>query len=235
MSDVDVLSVLEAFADEGALARGAASLVADRLREGLTRRGEASFAASGGRTPVTTYEVLSGAALAWEAVTVVPTDERWVPPSSPDSNEGLLRRHLLRDKASGARLLPLWSGKDVLEAAAACGDLAVSALTPFDAVLLGMGEDGHLASLFPHSPALAQGLDPDSDRFCVAVPAAKPAPALPRLSLTARALLDARLIVLLVTGEAKRRTLQAALKGADLPVRRVLVQDRAPVRILWAP
>jgi 6-phosphogluconolactonase len=235
MSDADVLSALEAFEDQDSLADQAAELIAEHLRRGLAERGEASFVAAGGKSPAAVYRRLSQAALLWEAVTVAPTDERWVIPSSPDSNEGFLRRELLIGEARGARLLSLWSGQATLETAAACADLAVSTLTPFDVVLLGMGEDGHFASLFPLSRVLEVGLDPDSDRFCVAVPAARPAPPQARLSLTLRALLDARLIVLMITGDAKRKTLKAVLEGADLPIRHVLVQDRAPVRILWAP
>ena len=214
---------------------GAEDLIAERLRQGLGERGEATLAASGGQTPARTYQLLQNADLAWKAVTVVPTDERWVPPTSPESNEGLLRRSLLVGEAGKARLLSLWSEHPTPGKAAACADLAVSACLPFDVALLGMGEDGHVASLFPGSPALEEGLDLDSDRICIAAPVGHPAPSLPRLSLTLRALLDARLVVLLISGEAKRRTLRTALGGADLPVRRVLDQDRTPVRILWAP
>jgi 6-phosphogluconolactonase len=235
MSDAEVLSRLEAFADQEALAKGAADLIAGCLREALEQRGEGTFVASGGSSPGPTYALLSQEKMLWEAVTVIPSDERWVSPSSPDSNEGFLRRDLLIGEAAGARLLSLWSPQATIEAAAACADLAVSTRTPFDVVLLGMGADGHFASLFPGSPALSEGLNVDSDRFCVAVPARSPAPPQPRLSLTLRALLDARMIVLSISGEAKRSTIEAALSGADVPVREFLTQDLVPVRILWAP
>jgi len=235
MSDNDILPELDIFDSAEALAEGAAEQITECLRAALQARGEASFAASGGHSPLATYERLRQEPLAWEAVTVVPTDERWVDPSSPDSNEGFLRQHLLTGAAEGAKFLALWSPKRTPEANAACIDLAISALLPFDVAMLGMGEDGHFASLFPGSPILADGLDPDGERFCLAVPPGKPAPPQTRISLTLRALLDARRIILLISGAEKRRTLDAALAGKDLPIGRLLHQDRAPVRVLWAP
>ncbi len=96
-----------------------------------------------------------------------------------------------------------------------------------------MGEDGHIASLFPGNPALAEGLA--GQGLCLAVPAGEPAPPQPRISLTLSALLQTRLLLLLITGEAKRTALGRAADGEPLPVRSVLRQERAPLRILWAP
>ena len=235
MSDSDILPEFEVFAGPDALAEAAAGQITEALRAGLRSRGEASFAASGGHTPIPAFELLRQAPLAWEAVTVVPTDERWVDPSSPDSNEGMFRQHLLTGPAEDARLLPLWSPKHTPDAAAARADLAISSLLPFDVALLGMGDDGHFASLFPGSPVLARGLDPDCERFCLTVPKGSPAPPQTRLTLTLRALLDARTIILLIQGPSKRKAFDAAMAGQDLPIRSLLVQDRAPVRVLWAP
>ena len=100
-------------------------------------------------------------------------------------------------------------------------------------VLLGVGPDGHVASLFPGNPELARGLDPESDRLVLAVPPGDPAPDIPRLSLTLKALLQTDLIVLLITGQAKRALLEGDVDPA-LPVAAILNQDRAKVRILWA-
>ena len=235
MSDSDTLPEFEVFADAPALAEAAAGQITQALRAGLRARGEASFAASGGHTPIPAFDLLRQAPLAWEAVTIVPTDERWVEPTSPDSNEGMFRQHLLTGPAEGARLLPLWSPKHTPDAAAARADLAIASLLPFDVALLGMGDDGHFASLFPGSPVLAQGLDPDGERFCLAVPKSASAPPQTRITLTLRALLDARTIILLIQGPSKRKTFDAAMAGRDLPIRSLLVQDRAPVRVLWAP
>jgi len=103
-------------------------------------------------------------------------------------------------------------------------------------VVLGMGEDGHFASLFPGSPQLAEGLSPDTQRLCLAVAPHDPAPKEPRLSLTLNALLDARHILLMIRGEKKRVVVDAARAGnTDLPIHAILSQTRAPVCLLWAP
>ena len=226
----------EAFPDRGALAAAAAGVIAGqldrRLREGPAR---ARFAATGGSTPKACYEQLRERPIDWSRVDVTLGDERWVPPSSPDSNQGMLQAELLQGGAAPARLVPLWRDLASPEATAEAAEPDIAALLPFEVVLLGMGEDGHFASLFPGSPALAEGLDLDTPRLCIGVPAGAPAPPQPRISLTLRALVETRLVVLLITGEAKLRMLRSAMAGADLPVRALLVQSRAPVRILWAP
>ena len=139
------------------------------------------------------------------------------------------RRH-----PGAAGFTPLWSDAGSPEEAAARAEPSIRALGRFDAVLLGVGDDGHFASLFPGSPELAEGLDPHAQRLVIGVPKAGLAPYVPRISLTLPAILNASLVVILIAGEAKKRPVEAALGGADLPVRSVLAQDRTPVRILWA-
>jgi 6-phosphogluconolactonase len=123
------------------------------------------------------------------------------------------------------------------EADALAVEPALRAPAPWSAVMLGMGEDGHIASLFPGDPDLASWLDPDGERLCVGVPVAGLEPFVPRISLTVRALLDTRLVMLLINGQAKRALIERV--GAEPayapPVAAILRQGRAPVRVLWAP
>jgi 6-phosphogluconolactonase len=218
--------MLETYPSADALADAAAQGVAAALGQGLATRGWASLVATGGRSPGPLYDRLSEARLDWGRVTVTLSDERCVDPDAPEANIRLVRERLLHGQAAEAKVLPLWPAPDA-------DDLA--ALVPFDAVLLGMGEDGHVASLIPGSPALAEGMAAPPGKLTLAVPAGAGKPPLARISLTLRALLDARAIFLLIAGEAKRQVIARAQAGEDLPVRALLAQDKVPVRVLWAP
>jgi 6-phosphogluconolactonase len=224
---------LEAFGSREALYDATASILVDALTNAVAASGRAGFAATGGTTPAPVYDRLATLTAPWDKITVTLTDERFVPPTDPSSNEGLVRRHLLVDEAAKASFAPLYfEGLSHADSARAA-EAGVEAATPFGAVLLGVGPDGHFASLFPGNPVLAQGLDPRSGRLVLDVPPSDPAPDIPRLSLTFAALTRTDLIVLLVTGAAKKALLEGDVDPA-LPVAAILKQDRAKVRILWA-
>jgi 6-phosphogluconolactonase len=213
--------------------RAAAGLIADALAMAIATRGEASLAVAGGRTPRHAFRLLSAKSLDWRRVTITLVDERWVEPTSEDSNERLVRENLLQSEAGVATFLPMKADGAPNAAAARFAERLPD--HPFDAVLLGMGDDGHFASLFPGSPALEVGLDPASDVRCIAVPAGEPAPLQPRLSLTLAEIARAGLVLLLAKGAAKQRMLDRAVeKGVDprhLPMA-ALLAARPDVRIL---
>ena len=223
---------IETFASHKALADAAA----DAISEALLAPGARSFAATGGSTPGPTYDVLARRSLPWADLTITLTDERWVAPEDPLSNEGLVRAHLLQGPAKAAQFLPLKADGATPEDDAAKADLALRRLTPFAAVLLGMGSDGHIASLFPSAPGLTAALDPTGTRYCVGVDQAGLDPRVPRISLTARALLESALIVALITGAEKRELVERIGREPDYapPVATILRQARTPVRVLWA-
>lgn len=235
----------QACADRQAASRAAADLLAERLLADLENRGSGSLVVSGGTTPEACFDMLSETALDWARVTVVPSDERWVPADDPNSNEGLIRRRLLRKAAAAARLLPLYRPGDDpdldpdLEAAAAPAAIerdlrALRALAgPFSAVLLGMGADGHFASLFPDYGGLSRALDPASAERCVLVRTAG-SPFL-RVSLTLSALLQTGQLALLLFGEEKRAVFEQALAGGSrYPVQSLLAQTAVPIAVFWA-
>lgn len=114
---------------------------------------------SGGRSPVPFLEKLASENLDWAKVTVSLADERWVPVEHADSNAGLLARHLFKGAAAKARFVGLYQQADNLDAAAGKADQALAELPPIDVLVLGMGDDGHTASLFPASPNTEAGLD----------------------------------------------------------------------------
>ena len=218
--------MIESFSNTRALADAAAHAVAGQLADGLKTHPRASLVATGGRAPGPVYDRLTTAPIDWARVLVTLSDERCVAPDDPQSNARLVRERLLVGAAARAHLIPLWPKPQAA---------ALAALQPFDAVMLGMGEDGHIASLLPGDPALARHLDPTGEALVAEVPPGLGAPPLPRITLTLKALLAARAIFLLIAGATKREVIDRALAGEDLPVRALLIQNDVPVRVLWSP
>jgi 6-phosphogluconolactonase len=222
---MDIAEMLETYASSSAMAQACAEAVERQLAEGLAARGRASLVVTGGRSPGPVYDRLRDAGLDWAHVAVTLSDERQVDADSPNSNARLLRERLFQGPAAKAQFLPL---TDYAEP-------ALKKLMPFDAVMLGMGEDGHIASLIPGSPVMALGMDPDGQALIAESPQGFGSPPVARITLTLAALLQSRAIFLLIAGEAKRQVIARAEAGEDLPVRAILSQDRAPVRVLWTP
>ena len=223
------------FDSREAAAIAAAERIARALERRLDAQGEASVVVSGGTSPAGVFAHLAGISLAWPDVRVILSDERWVPPDHEDSNEKLVRETLLRGEAQGANLLPVYEpGVTIEERCSALNDEIRQAPFPFACALLGMGDDGHFASLFPDAGNLDEGLDVDSKELCIPVhTAASPHP---RVSLTLSALSRGDEILLLMFGDSKREVYEATKQAANgFPVSHLLRQKRAPVFVYWAP
>lgn len=211
--------------------------LAEALSTGLAERGGAAFAGAGGTTPLPIYERLSGARLDWSKVTVTLVDERYVPESAPESNAALLKRTLLIGPAASARFIPLYRNAVTVDRAAyqAARDLK-DAVPRLDAALLGMGEDGHIASMFPENPALKQLLALNNPPFVFHAPKSRslPAPPQDRLSLNLPWLRDARRVVLAITGRTRRAVFEREA-GGDPGVSPVaaLIASGAPLDVIW--
>ncbi len=227
--------MMHKYENRQAASEAAAAHIVAALERRLEDGAEAALVVSGGTTPVAAFKSLSHKPLSWASVSVLPSDERWVPAEHDDSNEKLVRDTLLIGEAAPATFVPLYAEDASAEQHVPALDETLAALPiPFACSLLGMGTDGHFASLFPDADSLAEGLDPDSKARCIAVrTAASPHP---RMSLTLSALLDSDSIVLLVFGDEKLAVLERALADRDAyPVSRLLQQDRTPVEVFWAP
>jgi 6-phosphogluconolactonase len=205
-----------------------AAQVAADLDLAVARRGVASLAVPGGTTPGEFLLLLGYRDLAWPAIQVTLTDERWVPPTHERSNSALVSRTLGRH-GRPYRWFPLWRADCTAHVAVhdVERDSAVLAW-PLDVVVLGMGDDGHVASLFPGDEA---GFAPaGTSRFAaVTGPGDEP-----RISLTAGAITQARSVYLLIRGGDKRAVLRAA-SGSDLPIARVLAARQGDIVVYASP
>ena len=179
-----------------------------------------SIALSGGDTARHCYELLAVADVEWGAVEVYFGDERWVAVDDPDSNEGMAR-HTFLDQVEPYAIHSMRRAGDTAEDAAIAYGRLVRAAPPIDLVHLGLGPDGHTASLFPGSPALAE------DHHFVVVNADDAHPH-PRLTFTYPALASARLIVFTVAGAEKADAFARVRAGDDVPAARVQA-----ARVIW--
>lgn len=222
------------FSTPEALAETLSDDVAHELAEAIANRHLATLVVSGGTTPVPFFHALCDQPLDWARLYVTLADERWVPADHEDSNEKLVRDHLL---VPGTMFVGLKNKADTPEKGLAQTAVGISHLPqPFDLIMLGMGEDGHTASLFPGGHMIQEAMDPDYPNSYVAM--RSPNLAHPRISMTLGALLRSRHIILLITGEKKLEVIEKA-QAEDcrerLPVSALLHQHRVPVDVYWSP
>jgi 6-phosphogluconolactonase len=211
--------------------------VSAALRRDLQQHRRARLLVSGGRTPAPVFRALSQAPLEWDRIDVALVDERWLRPDDPDSNAHLVREHLLQGHAAAARFETLTRPGRGIEAAVA--DANLHARHPPGIVLLGMGNDGHVASLFPRMRELDLALQSRSAYVAIdasGCPGAAPWPR--RISLTPAGLAPAHTRLLLLRGQAKRAVFERALDGSDpheLPVRIAFTTPGAALQVYWCP
>jgi 6-phosphogluconolactonase len=206
------------------------------IESALDARGQALIALPGGKTPVPIYEKLAKAKVDWKRVTIIPTDDRLVPMTDPLSNAAMIAKAFL---PKGARVLPITTEKAAdHRMAGKAADARLQELHwPLDLVWLGVGADGHTASIF-NGPDLDEALNGPKARRAVGVlPDPMPAEAaVARVTLTKASIVAARTLMLVVTGDDKRKLLERALKDGALssaPIGRVLAEAEQAVDIHW--
>lgn len=209
--------------------------LAERLKQilcnAIAQRDHAYMVVSGGKTPIDLFKILSNMELPWDKVTLTLADERCVPLNNKDRNEGLIRRYLLQNQAANAHFLSLYSEEHSVEETANI----IAALPAFDVVILGMGEDGHTASLFPCARELAQGLDDAAAAVVQMTPQKAP---YQRVSLSKRRLLNSRVIFFHLLGQKKLAVLHQAMAQHEpmlMPVSAFLNNLDANIQVMYAP
>lgn len=237
--------------DSESLASDLSEAICDRLTAAINEHGRASLVVSGGSTPAPVFAKLSLAQLDWSKVTVTLADERWVAPGHADSNESLVRNTLLVNNASAANFVSLYRGDCTPEQALEpVSDELAGMLMPFSVVILGMGGDGHTASLFPDAPAdelaNAMSLENDASVAIMHPPSVNQA----RITLTRRCLLDAEHRFVHITGDEKKSVLiqamaesaSTSLDGASFaaytkgqaPIVGLVTDNMASVSVYWS-
>ncbi len=224
------------FTSREALCSSLAKLVAAQLREALLDQNRATLIVSGGSTPLPMFRELRQQDLDWQRVHITLADERWVPEDHTDSNTSLVKRELLQGSASDAHFIPLWNDADTLEQGVERTEKLLANYTEsFDVVILGMGNDGHTASLFPCADRieLARGLE--SQASCVPMrPTTAPHK---RISMTLSRLLKSKHIIHHTSGADKRATLAKAVASSvveEMPIRAFLQQQDVSLSVFWA-
>ncbi len=220
---------VSAFPDTSALDDALASAIAGSLRKGIAATGRAAIAVSGGRTPGGFFRALSHQELDWNRVTITLADERCVDETDPSSNARSVRENLLQGPASAANFLPLYLRNERHEALL---QRLCSLPSVFDAVVLGMGDDSHTASIFPDSPQRDAALALDAPD---ALEAEGKAPVIQRITLSARRLLATRQLIVHITGAGKWQLLGAAIAnpGPERPISFFLNNRTTPAHVFW--
>jgi 6-phosphogluconolactonase len=223
------------FPSRESLAEILANDVAAKLHEAIVENDIATLVVSGGSTPAPFFKALAAKPLAWDKITILVADERWVEVTSDDSNEKLVRQYFGSTAAHILSLAPAYTSEPLQEGCARIAQQLDTLPSPLDVVILGMGEDGHTASLFPHHSALKDGLNPKYKGLCLPI-TDSPKPPANRITLTARMLLDCEYLILHITGDAKKAVFENALQSdaATMPIAAFLTQPYTPLTTYWA-
>ncbi|MEW6982968.1 6-phosphogluconolactonase [Colwelliaceae bacterium 6471] len=213
-----------------------ADKVANILTKAVASKGHASIAVSGGSTPKGFFNLLSQKELPWKKITITLADERWVNIDDEASNTRLVFENLIQNKASDAKFFHLKQGERLCEEMLADLNLAAkSSLLPFDVLILGMGEDGHTASLFPCSEQISVALAPDNEKALMKV-VPKTAPH-ERITFTFTSLISSENTFLHISGLNKKAVLDKAILGDDIlsmPIRAFLQHPEVNTQVYWA-
>ena len=216
------------------LAEDLSQSIGEILTEAIKKRGRASIAVSGGSTPIPLFKEFSLLNIDWKKVDLTLVDDRWVDSKNTDSNELLVRTHFIKNKASKVNFIPLKNDSKTAKDGQKISEEMLKNITlPFDVIVLGMGSDGHTASLFPCSEELSEGMNLNNLN-CLISTSPKTAP-YERLSLTARVIIDAKNVFLHLNGSNKLHTLESAMEYQDSSKMPIYTFLENGLSIYWSP
>ena len=218
--------------DAQALAEKLGDRIERILKNAIEARGAASLVVSGGSTPKPLFQYLSKKELDWSKVLITLADERCVPFESEQSNTRLVHEHLMQNKAADAIFVDLHTDNVSLEESEMLADKTMSEMPSFDCLILGMGSDGHTASIFPEALRRDEALDTELGSQALLVDPVTVDPM--RITMTAKRILDAELIVLHISGDEKAKLLTEVVDAPDAakwPISFFLTQRQTPIAI----
>jgi len=202
--------------------------ISQKLADAIIKNGQASLVVSGGRSPVALFNALSHAELDWSKVTISLVDDRWVNHTHESSNELLVKTHLLINNASAATFIGLVGQQDSAFDGVETSVAQIASMQQIDIMILGIGEDGHTASIFPCSEQVNEAMSLDNHNRLIAT---KPTTApFERISFTLNEILAAKHVYLPLSGESKVNVFEAAKQLTDytkMPISAVINQHNA--------
>jgi len=216
------------------LATDLCQCIGEILTEAIRKKGRASMAVSGGSTPIMLFKEFSLLSIDWTKIDLTLADDRWVDAKNADSNELLVRTHLIKNKAAKVNFIPLKNDSKTAKEGQIYSEKMLRKITPpFDVVVLGMGSDGHTASLFPCSDELPEAMNLNNSNYLIST-SPKTAP-YERISLTARVIFDSKNVFLHLNGSSKLHTLESAMEYKDSNKMPIYTFLKNGLSIYWSP
>jgi len=233
MGEIGMNNQEHEFNDSESLVDSLSEDILDKLEKAILKNGKASLLVSGGSTPKPLFKKLSLSNISWNKVSIALCDERWVTSEHKDSNEKLVKDYLLVNNAVNAKFVPMYQKNIAIkDSEQVCSNVYKKELFPFDVLILGMGNDGHTASLFPKNIELKKSFDTE-EKLCISMtPSDAPHE---RMSLTKKAILSTKNLYLHFEGEEKRKVYKTVLEGIDsyeMPIASIL-NDKKKVEVYY--
>jgi len=233
MGEIGMNNQEHEFNDSESLVDSLSEDILDKLEKAILKNGKASLLVSGGSTPKPLFKKLSLSNISWNKVSIALCDERWVTSEHKDSNEKLVKDYLLVNNAVNAKFVPMYQKNIAIkDSEQVCSNVYKKELFPFDVLILGMGNDGHTASLFPKNIELKKSFEIE-EKLCISMtPSDAPHE---RMSLTKKAILSTKNLYLHFEGEEKRKVYKTVLEGIDsyeMPIASIL-NDKKKVEVYY--